>query len=357
MMTNNTFPVQLKLVNYKIISLKYYQNHTTRNPLFYKKLSRTDKPPFPVYDYITSTSLNQLNEPLPNTHKNVTTSKGGVDGYFIYPPTFFQPSADPGINNDETRLEIEVMNPPEVLLDVTEFYNGFEDPENQWYGSRADENTKQMILNVDFSSLVTNNNQFNQLFQKFPIGEITEISADGKVTDKDFYNISHTDGIFSIKAENVQKKSVIKIKWKFNWDFIYENNSKFIDVKPNENLDSGNDLSPNEGANVIYNIGTMSGSIQHGTKDSLQNTIINNHKKELSKILEELKEIQQGVSLSTEQKEELKDEIMTLEIQKESKKPKNERIKESLNSIHKIINGIAPFTPVIAKIGQFLTLL
>jgi len=370
----NNFPVKYKLINYKIISINYHNDHTTKNPLFYKKIARTNQPSFPVYDYVMSTTLIELNEPLPSTHTHVSTTEGAVDGYIIQPPAFFQPTPDPGINNNEKRLEITIYNPPEIILSSTEFYNSFKNRENQWYGVRAVKDTQTIVLNVDFSSLVTNKAQFDCLFKQFPYGIMSEYDPDGKLITKPLHHITQTGGIFSILQNDVKKNSVIKILWKFNWDFIYKNNEKQFDsvTSTSANNDKENPITrPNANVppyQIVYgnvtnikghnvNIGSGSINITHHQLDGVSETYsksIQNFIKELNKQFkkenvsaEDTKFIQDDLNNFVKEIHGLKEEEKIDTIKKEDIKSKLGHLaKKILTVLPKTTATIATFTPL-----------
>lgn len=115
--------------------------------------------------------------------------------------------------------------------------------------------------------------------------------------------------------------------------------------------------------NNTMNIGNVSHSnLQQGTTNSTINSHFNINKiSELDNIIKEIKNIQENLGLANHLQQELEADIQTLEIQRESPKPKNNIIKESLTSIRNILEGAAGnviatiATPVIAPLVNTIT--
>jgi hypothetical protein len=109
----------------------------------------------------------------------------------------------------------------------------------------------------------------------------------------------------------------------------------------------------------VINIGTMTNStLQQATSYSTINFQLNETKTaDLDTILKSLNEIKDGLNISNELRGELLSEIQTLEIQRQSPKPKSSIIGEALKSVRTILESIAgsAMTPII--VGQITQLL
>ena len=101
----------------------------------------------------------------------------------------------------------------------------------------------------------------------------------------------------------------------------------------------------------IINIGTMTNStLQQGTTNSTINFTYNTQTAvDIEKIVSQLNDIKDSLNLSNELQNELISELQTIEIQKNSSKPKSIIITESLKSIRTILESVAgnAMTPVI----------
>jgi len=100
-------------------------------------------------------------------------------------------------------------------------------------------------------------------------------------------------------------------------------------------------FSPINIVNNTINIDSMNhSSLQQSTKNSIINSYFDNTKiNELNDIIKEVKNIQDTLDISIDVHKELIAEIQTLESQRESPKPKNNIIKESLNTTKTILEG------------------
>jgi len=109
----------------------------------------------------------------------------------------------------------------------------------------------------------------------------------------------------------------------------------------------------------IINIGTMTNSsLQQGTTSSTINVNLDSNKlNDLSQILESLKNVQDILGISVDLHKELVSEIQTLQIQKESPKPKSIIIKESLKTIRGLLENVSAniiSSPIIEQITKFM---
>ncbi len=91
----------------------------------------------------------------------------------------------------------------------------------------------------------------------------------------------------------------------------------------------------------IININNMVGSnIQQGTSHSNQSGNIKlQNIPDINKFINKLKDDLSSISLPPDDKDEIETDIATIESQTESKRPKPNIIKESLNSIKRILEG------------------
>ena len=113
----------------------------------------------------------------------------------------------------------------------------------------------------------------------------------------------------------------------------------------------------------IINIGTMNNSsLQQATENSTLNYTFNDSKiSEIEPITNRLKEILDTLNVSDESKKELSSEIQTLEIQRQSPRPKNIIISESLKTIRTILENAAgsvagnALTHIIGQITHLLS--
>lgn len=127
-----------------------------------------------------------------------------------------------------------------------------------------------------------------------------------------------------------------------------------------ENPDKPTDhFLPVKSINII-NINTMIDStLQQATHNSIVNNQYDTRKSnDLDQILESLKDVQDTLNLSIEIHKELISEIQTLEIQKQSPKPKAIIINESLKTIRSLLENVLgnAMTPsIISNISHFLT--
>jgi hypothetical protein len=99
-------------------------------------------------------------------------------------------------------------------------------------------------------------------------------------------------------------------------------------------------------------------TLQQATSYSTINFQLNETKTaDLDTILKSLNEIKDGLNISNELRGELLSEIQTLEIQRQSPKPKSSIIGEALKSVRTILESIAgsAMTPII--VGQITQLL
>lgn len=110
----------------------------------------------------------------------------------------------------------------------------------------------------------------------------------------------------------------------------------------------------------IINIGAMHNStLQQATTNSTINFHFDNGKiADLDRVINSLNSIQDTLNISIDLHKELISEIQTLEIQKQSPKPKNIIITESLKTIRSLLESVAgnAMTPtIIGQITQLLT--
>jgi len=106
---------------------------------------------------------------------------------------------------------------------------------------------------------------------------------------------------------------------------------------------------------ITYNIGQMLNSqIQHGTSNSKQSISSEGIKlDELIKFVNSLRESIKDLKLQKDKESEFESEIMTIEAQTKSPKPKTSIIRESLISIKNILEGAAG-SIIAAKLLEYL---
>lgn len=110
----------------------------------------------------------------------------------------------------------------------------------------------------------------------------------------------------------------------------------------------------------VINIGTMANStLQQATSHSIINFQLNETKTTaLDTILKSLNDIKDSLNISKELRGELLSEIQTLEIQRQSPKPKGSIIGEALKSVRTILESVTgnAMTPIIVEqITQLLS--
>lgn len=109
----------------------------------------------------------------------------------------------------------------------------------------------------------------------------------------------------------------------------------------------------------IISIGTMTNSsLQQGTNASTININLDSIKlNDIAHILESLKNVQDVLDLSVDLHKELISEMQTLQIQKESPKPKSLIINESLKTIRSLLESVSSnviAAPIIEQITKLI---
>jgi hypothetical protein len=174
----------------------------------------------PIFDtalYYVFTKFN--NNERPRHFEWIFTSEDGKidDAMQIYP---FDPnlsSADPGKDSNE-KLRAKKVDTAitDNIVTIAHWYNAFR-KNKEWAGARADDDTSEMRVVVDFTSVITAPGKENSLFRKKPEGFFVD-GSNG--VQKPMPVTEYNNGrIFSTHlAEHSSKDDVLKLVWETNWE-------------------------------------------------------------------------------------------------------------------------------------------
>lgn len=109
---------------------------------------------------------------------------------------------------------------------------------------------------------------------------------------------------------------------------------------------------------VTNNIGSMTNSqLQQDSPNSSQSLSVNDDLSQVARFIETLKGQLEGLQLEQNQKEELNAEVVTIESQLSSPKPKPVIVKESLKSIRSVLEGVTGSLIASGLVAQLTALL
>ena len=212
--------VTSKVLYIKIISLIDRSKNEDR-PLMYRDIQQTGEK-IPVYDEALFVQFTKLGPNKDPKHQwKFTSAKGAVDAFQIFP--FARPveSPDPSEKYDAKSMQkIISTDQTDDLVVVDHHFNGFQRGEaGEWAGVRADNDTDELRIVIDFSSIRTLTD--NDLFAEKPSGHLRRAENSKEQSDLDTSSIPveySTDRLFSFVQNNVNMGDVLSVKWKLDWD-------------------------------------------------------------------------------------------------------------------------------------------
>jgi len=227
-------PVALKLLYIKLIAL-VDEEKNKGTPLFTRRLRRSGES-FPIYDTAMFYQFTQFSSSPPTDHEwKFTSSRGQVDAIQLYP---FDPATsdpDPAKRTIHKSVEGYLRPTPDSLIVVCHYYNGFQKGDGEWAGVRAANDSGQLRLVVDFSSVMTveDNDLFTERPSAYWAQESKRDPADSTKRLETPIEFEFNDGrVFSVSQKNVKKRDVLLIRYKLNWDSLltwkaYQHNTLF----------------------------------------------------------------------------------------------------------------------------------
>lgn len=355
--------VKYKATYIKLIFLVDKKTHPNE-PIFYRKLYRSEGKPEPIYDSAMFYTISEFAEKKPPRYVvKSTSSEGMVEQLQLHPFSAVGKFADPAENSDLRKSEVDISDYSTCTAVITHDFNGFQRGEGEWAGARADEDTSELRLVVDFSSIPTKPEKQNELFEKEPIAYWVHVDGNGNRIETEIDMNYRRGNVFSISQKNVSKNDIVKMKWQMAWDNLLTWHSKsngtevqaVINPSNFTNDTSSTKNKPERSSVVNISIGTMVGStIQQGITNSQVSSMNQYQHQQIEDILRMLKEGLKKSNVDGDKKDGLETKIKTLEAQKNAKNPRLDRIKDTLSQITTLAEGIASFAPVIARIGTFL---
>lgn len=209
-----------KVLYIKMVSL-IDQSKNEDRPLMYRKVPRLGKK-IPVYDEAIFIQFTKFGTKKDSKHQwRFTSAKGVVDALQIFP--FAPPTENPDPSdkyNDKSIQKIISTKSTDNLVVIDHHFNGFQKGESgEWAGVRADNDTDELRLVIDFSSIKTLNEM--DLFVEKPKGTIRQTKNSEKESELNSIPIPNdfsTDRLFSFVKNNVTMGDVLFVKWKINWD-------------------------------------------------------------------------------------------------------------------------------------------
>lgn len=198
---------------------------------------RNSPTPVPVFDtalYYTFTKFNTAYRP--RHFEWVFTSQDGKidDAMQIFPFDPIINASGDGTERDE-KLQKKKIDPKKTdnVVTVAHWYNAFREGA-EWAGARADDDTSEIRLTVDFTSVITALGKENLLFKDKPRGFIVDGLDKSKtpVAAAEYSN----GRVFSVSGRDLSKDDVLRLEWKLHWENLGEwmgmyHNKKFTPSK------------------------------------------------------------------------------------------------------------------------------
>lgn len=202
------------------------------HPVFNRKLRRSGEE-FPVYDSSIFYQFIQFAPERPTDHEwRFSSSQGYVDALQLHPFDSSTFHADPAKRTIQRMTEGYLRPTPDTLLVVCHNYNGFQRGEGEWAGVRAPNDTALLRLVLDFSSVMTAEDE--ELFSSHPVAHwVHELERDPE-KQKTPLEFEYDDGrVLSVSQKDVLKKDVLEVRYKLNWDALvnwqaYHENKAFV---------------------------------------------------------------------------------------------------------------------------------
>lgn len=216
------FPVATKLLHIKFIFITD-STAAGAKPAYRRKLRRSGEE-FDVYDSSIFYQYTQFSaDHRPRDYQwEFTSSHGEVDALQLQPfmPSTFDP--DPARRSMHASVEGYLRPTPDSLLVVCHNYNGFQKPDGEWAGIRASDDTELLRLIVDFSSIMVEENA--RLFVEEPAAYWVHLAVNAKghtVEQNEKLDFEFAENsVYSVARRQVEKKDVLKIIYKLNWDAL-----------------------------------------------------------------------------------------------------------------------------------------
>lgn len=207
-------PIKSKVAYAKILFLRDREKFKDQ-PVFTTNLRGSDSQEG-VYDHAIYYFFTLFGNNKPNHYVwQFSSAEGWIDNVLqLYP---FDPSkfyADPSMQYNPRIYDKLVIPKTDGVVVVAHYFNGFQRDRGEWAGIRAEKDVEELRLVVDFSSVITAPDK--SLFKEEPTAYLSDRAQriEKMVTPLEY----NTGKIFVASQKDVAEGSVLKFKWKINWD-------------------------------------------------------------------------------------------------------------------------------------------
>lgn len=135
---------------------------------------------------------------------------GDVDDTFLVYPEFKSYVTETDVSTKVTVLDASNS------LSIAQYNNSFQRG-HEWAGIRTDENTSQLRLVVDFSSIMTAPGKEHLLFSEKPRASLIQLHPVRTEVQQLLFDFNN-GRVFSAMAKDVPEKYQLRIKWKVYWE-------------------------------------------------------------------------------------------------------------------------------------------